>query len=174
MGNIDFNILAFYFFAGMSVFGALMILFTKNIVHAIFMLVLVFFGVAAIYIVSNAEFVGITQILVYIGGLLILMTFGLMLSQRVDGSKLLSGNKLIIPAVLLTGALGMIFYRLFQAPFPLFSASVKKSAFTITETIGIKLMSDHLLMLELTAVFLLMALVGAAYIAGRGLKKQKR
>ena len=172
MENIDLNILAFYMFAGLSVSGALAILFTRNIVHAVFMLVLVFVGIAAIFMVSHAEFVGVTQILIYVGGILILMIFGVMLTQRIDGSRMLTQHKHMIHAGIVGVMLMGMFHQLLNEPFPLFEAQRSEIDFSTTQHIGIKLMTDHLLALELTALLLLMALVGAAYMVGKNTKRR--
>ncbi|MEO9967425.1 MAG: NADH-quinone oxidoreductase subunit J [Reichenbachiella sp.] len=174
MGGVDLNIVAFYILVGFSVFSALGMLLTKNVVHAVFMLVLVFLGVAGVFIISNAEFVGVTQIMIYIGGVLILMMFGIMLTHRIDGAKLESENRRVLQASLIgLGLLIVLLYPL-QGGFPWFADTGKsESGFTITEQLGIHLMTSELLALELTAVLLLMALVGAAYIAGINLKKKE-
>lgn len=166
------NVIAFYILAGFSVFSALGILFAKNVVHAVFMLVLVFLGIAGVFIISNAEFVGVTQIMIYIGGVLILMMFGIMLTHRIDGKRLESENKGVLTASLLgLGLLGILLYPI-KDGFPLFDFKSTESALTITEQIGVHLMTTELIALEMTAVLLLMALIGAAYIAGLNLKRK--
>ncbi|WP_420582968.1 NADH-quinone oxidoreductase subunit J [Reichenbachiella sp.] len=167
------NVIAFYILAGFSVFSALGILFAKNVVHAVFMLVLVFLGIAGVFIISNAEFVGVTQIMIYIGGVLILMMFGIMLTHRIDGKRLETQNRRVIAASLLGfGLLGVLLYPLSEG-FPLFDFEKGgESGLNVTEQIGVHLMTTELIALEVTAVLLLMALVGAAYIAGHNLKKK--
>ncbi len=167
------NVIAFYILAGFSVFSALGILIAKNVVHAVFMLVLVFLGIAGVFIISNAEFVGVTQIMIYIGGVLILMMFGIMLTHRIDGKRLESEHRrVIIASILGLGLLGVLLYPI-KDGFPLFkSPNSTESGFSTTEQIGIHLMTTELLALEITAVLLLMALIGAAYIAGLNLKKK--
>lgn len=173
MEGVDLNIIAFYILAGFSVFSALGIAFTKNVVHAVFLLVLVFIGIAGIFMLSNAEFVGVTQLMIYIGGVLILMMFGIMLTHRIDGRRLASENRRVVLAIGLGIALlALLIYPLSNG-FPLFEHAQKPTnGFTVTEEIGIHLMTTELLALEITAVFLLMALVGAAYLAGLNLKKK--
>ncbi|WP_221407820.1 NADH-quinone oxidoreductase subunit J family protein [Reichenbachiella faecimaris] len=167
------NIIAFYILAGFSVFSALGILFARNVVHAVFMLVLVFLGIAGVFIISNAEFVGVAQIMIYIGGILILMMFGIMLTHRIDGHRLETQNRRVLIASLLGfGLLGILLYPL-KDGFPLFDfAKEPANELTVTEQIGVHLMTTELIALEVTAVLLLMALIGAAYIAGYNLKKK--
>ena len=84
---MDSNQIIFYFISGFTLATALLILLTKSMIRAVFLLMLVFIGVAVIYFISGAEFVGVTQIMIYVGGILILMMFGVMLTARVDGNK---------------------------------------------------------------------------------------
>lgn len=173
MEGVDLNIVAFYILTGFSVFSALGILFARNVVHAVFLLVLVFLGIAGIFIISNAEFVGVTQIMIYIGGVLVLMMFGIMLTHRIDGKKLESENRQVFPALVLgLGLLGLLYFPLLEG-FPLYDFdSGLETDFTVTEQIGIHLMTSELIALEVTAILLLMALVGAAYLAGLNLKRK--
>ncbi|UXP30681.1 NADH-quinone oxidoreductase subunit J [Reichenbachiella agarivorans] len=171
---MDFNILAFYGFAGMAVISAVMILLSKNIIHSVFMLVLVFFSIAGVFLISNAEFVGVTQIMVYIGGVLILMMFGVMLTNRIDGSKLVTEHRRVIPALLVGVGLILVFAASLKHKFPLADfGPVSELNYSVTETIGINLMTHQLVALELTAVLLLMALIGAAYLAGSKFEEKK-
>lgn len=168
--NIDLNVVAFYILAGMSVCSALMIVFSKNVVQSIFLLVVVFVGIAGIYMISSAEFVGVTQILVYVGGILILLMFGIMLTNRMEGQELTTGHKRLIPAAIV--GVGLIFILtstvlknagIFQLSGEL---NISNPEITNTQSIGINLMTDQVLALEITAVLLLVALVGAAYLVG--------
>lgn len=174
MDSAQLNILAFYGFAGLAVVSALMILFSKNIVHSVFMLVIVFFAVAAIYLTTQAEFVGVTQIMVYIGGVLILMMFGVMLTNRIDGSKLETGHARIFPALLAGLGLVLIFAAALKSDFQLADfGPASDMGLSTTQTIGVNLMTRQLIALELTAMLLLMALIGAAYLAGSKFEKKK-
>ena len=105
--NVGFGIIAF----GM-VFAALCVVSTKNIVHAALWLVVVLGGVAAQYILAGAEFVAVSQVLVYIGAVMVLFLFGIMLTRAKIGSDegmFNDGWALGIPvAALLFGLLGWV------------------------------------------------------------------
>jgi len=79
--NIGFGIIAFF-----MVFAALCVVSTKNVVHAALWLVLVLAGVAAQYILAAAEFVAVSQVLVYIGAVMVLFLFGIMLTRAKLGA----------------------------------------------------------------------------------------
>ena len=79
--NVAQNV-AFGIIAAMMIFAALCVVTTKNVVHAALWLVLVLAGVAAQYILAAAEFVAVSQVLVYIGAVMVLFLFGIMLTTR--------------------------------------------------------------------------------------------
>ena len=154
--------------AGMSVASAVMILLSKNIIRSVFLLVVVFIGVAGIYMITQAEFVAVTQILVYVGGILILLMFGIMLTNRMEGQELISGHKRLIPGVLVAGLLLWLLISLILSATESFQtgAGYAQENISTTKFIGFQLMTSHILALEITAVLLLVALVGAAFIVG--------
>ena len=78
--------IAFYIIAALIVFGAIRVVTCKNLMHAALWLVLVLAGVAAQYILLAAEFVAITQVLVYLGAIIVLFLFGIMLTRTATGT----------------------------------------------------------------------------------------
>src|SRR4249919_3692871 len=84
--NVAQNV-AFGIIAAMMIFGALCVVTTKNVVHAALWLVLVLAGVAAQYILAAAEFVAVSQVLVYIGAVMVLFLFGIMLTRAQIGGE---------------------------------------------------------------------------------------
>jgi NADH:ubiquinone oxidoreductase subunit 6 (subunit J) len=156
----------FYFISGFTLATALLILFTKSMIRAVFLLMLVFIGVAVIYFISGAEFVGVTQIMIYVGGILILMMFGVMLTSRVGGNLLIVENARIFPGVVAgLGLFSAIAYAVL-AEVNTFVLNGKQVAVTTTKQIGISLMTNQILALEIMAILLLVALVGASFIVG--------
>jgi NADH:ubiquinone oxidoreductase subunit 6 (subunit J) len=89
----------FYIFGAITVAGAFITALAKNIVYAAFALLFTFFGIAGLYVMANADFLAVTQLLVYVGGILILLIFGVMLTSRIgtvdirvsSGSKWVAG-----------------------------------------------------------------------------------
>lgn len=158
----------FYIFAIMIVGSAAVVAFSKNIMYAAFSLLFTFFGVAALYILLSADFLAITQIMIYIGGILVLIIFGVMLTTKITGVDIKTGTvgkiqKSIcgLLAIVLACFLIWIFKNanwVQGTPLPAQS--------TVTP-IGVELMTDYLIAFEVISVLLLVALVGAAYIARR-------
>ena len=88
----------FYFFAVVTVGSAMVVVFSKNIVYSAFALLFTFFGVAGIYVLLNADFLAITQLLVYVGGILVLLLFGVMLTSNTVTIEIKSGTMNILRA----------------------------------------------------------------------------
>ncbi len=90
--NVAQNV-GFYIIAAMMLWGALRVVTTKNVVHAALWLVVVLGGVAAQYILAAAEFVAVSQIMVYIGAVMVLFLFGIMLTRATIGEETELNNK---------------------------------------------------------------------------------
>ena len=162
----------FYFFAAVTIASALVVLWTNNVIYAALSLIITFMGVAAIYVFAGADFIAVAQILIYVGGILVLIIFGVMLTNRLTGQAVTteSHNRFsgyVIGLFLFVG----LFYAIVQVNFLSFSrvVAVEGAGGTIAP-IGVKLMSDYVLQFEVVAVLLLLALIGAAFIASRQIK----
>src|SRR5688572_21400778 len=90
--NVAQNV-GFYIIAASMVWGALRVVSTKNVVHAALWLVVVLGGIAAQYILAAAEFVAVSQVLVYIGAVMVLFLFGIMLTRATVGAESDLNNK---------------------------------------------------------------------------------
>jgi len=105
--NIGFGIIAV-----VMIIGALKVVTSKNVVHAALSLVLVLAGAAAQYLLLAAEFVAVTQVLVYVGAVMVLFLFGVMLTRAKlgrEGDLNNSGFKVGIPvALLMLGVMGYV------------------------------------------------------------------
>jgi NADH-quinone oxidoreductase subunit J len=166
-------IVTFYLFAAVAMLFSLVILFTKNVLYAAFSLVIVFFSLAGIYILLGAPFVGVTQVLVYIGGVIVFIIFGVMLTTRLNDQQVLSEthNRWVgygIGMMLLVGYSLMIGRIDFQQLQPSLAAENGGDV----ARIGTLLMSDYLIPFELSGILLLIALIGATVIAGRRKEKE--
>ncbi|MCG8474050.1 MAG: NADH-quinone oxidoreductase subunit J [Cytophagales bacterium] len=171
----------FYFFAGTAVLASLLILFKKNIIHSAFLLVLVFLCVAGVYVLMRADFLAIAQIMIYIGGILVLMIFGIMLSSRLDGKRLYTQSRNRFLGIAVAGMLFYLMVRVVRiADFanadwireaPIRSGELMKDG--SLHEIGRLLMSDYVMPFELAGIVLLVALVGASLIASFSKKEVK-
>ncbi|MCX7908398.1 MAG: NADH-quinone oxidoreductase subunit J [Ignavibacteria bacterium] len=162
--------IVFWFFAVLIIGSALVVVLSKNMIYSVFALLFTFFGVAGIYVLLNADFLAVTQIMIYIGGILVLLIFGIMLTSNVTGVDIKSVQ---------TGKIQMFFAGLVSIliivsiSFIAYSTNWKVSPTTNTdvsttiESIGKQLLTNYLLAFESASVLLLIAIIGAALIARR-------
>lgn len=159
--------IVFYIFAFITLFSAFVVVFSRNVIYSAFSLLFTFFGVAGLYALLQADFLAITQILIYVGGILVLLLFGVMLTNKVINVDIRTGTMQTIPALLIVavvaGSLSGVFYSTWKGvPTP---ASALFN--TTTKSIGEMLMTSYLLPFEIASVILLVALIGAALISRR-------
>src|SRR5687768_12070546 len=74
----------FYLLAAITIIPAIVVVFSRNIAYAAFSLMFTFFGVSGLYVMLGADFVGVSQLLIYVGGILVLFLFGMMLTANID------------------------------------------------------------------------------------------
>ena len=143
--------------------GVAIITLTKNVVHAAYALALVLIGIAGVYVVLNAELLAVVQILLYAGGVVILLVFGIMMTSRLRGEKLLSESKNVFAGLVISILFfGGFCYLIGNHPF---EATKSLSGGDQVKQIGVSFLTDHIVAFELIAFVLLVALVGAAYLA---------
>ncbi len=158
--------IAFGIIATMMVYSALRVVTTRNVVHAALFLVLVLAGAAAQFILLGAEFVAITQVLVYIGAIVVLFLFGIMLTRApIEGEERHTRDSWSVGAFTAAVLLGLLAYV--QIDF--FGRDKLPSTLqpTNTRTVSDSIFSTYLLPFEVVSLLLLAALIGAIVIARR-------
>jgi NADH-quinone oxidoreductase subunit J len=175
----------FYLMALIAIASAVFVAGTKNLVRSIFMFFITLFALAGLYVLALADFVAITQIVIYVGGILVLILFAFMLSGKEtlnaigeQKNKFISINKL--PAMLLAGLflivmLNMIF-KIDANNLDWIKRSVEAKNVilpnsSMTENIGISLMTKYLLPFEAISVLLMIALIGSAHLSRKGARQ---
>ncbi|PIQ08599.1 MAG: NADH-quinone oxidoreductase subunit J [Ignavibacteriales bacterium CG18_big_fil_WC_8_21_14_2_50_31_20] len=157
--------LIFYLFATLTIVSALMVVSSDNIVRSAFYLLATFFGVSGIYVLLGADFVAVTQIMVYIGGILILLLFGVMLTSNITNVEIKKGTAKILPAVIGIGVLlGALVSVMTRTKWKLQLTEIPQ---TTSFELGKLLITDYVLIFELLGILLLIALIGAASMARR-------
>ncbi|MFA6457328.1 MAG: NADH-quinone oxidoreductase subunit J [Bacteroidota bacterium] len=158
----------FYFFAFITVGSAAVVVFSRNIVYSAFALLFTFFGVAGIYVLLNADFLAITQLLVYVGGILVLLLFGVMLTTNTVSLDVKPGSLNVLPAVsvvaVIAGLLGGVYWT---SDWFVSTQMGELTKQTTSKEIGSALITTHVLPFEIASVILLVAIVGAAMMARR-------
>ena len=149
---------------GMGI-AALRVVTSRNVVHAALYLVGTLLGAAALYVLLLAEFVAWVQVLVYVGAIVVLMLFGLMLTRAPLGSANFDNDQRWLAALCAGGLFGVMSWILLEA----FAGREIALGQTGTETrsVGEAIFSSFVLPFEVVSVLLLAALVGAVVIARR-------
>lgn len=160
MSMYDF---VFYLFAAIIVFSAIVVVAARNIIYSAFALLFTFFGVAGIFVLLNADFLAVVQIIIYVGGILVLIIFGVMLTNKITSVEIKTESIHIVPATIITGLIGGALI-----------AILTKTNWRITEPysvektvheIGRFLLVHYMILFELAGIILLVALIGAVMIA---------
>jgi len=158
----------FYAAAALAVVSAIVAACAPRIVHAAFGLLGAFFGVAVLYGLLGADFVALTQVLVYVGGILVLLVFGVLLTGRVRAALgLESRPKALVPVLAGLLVFAGLFFGIQDTDFK--AAETVEAPEPTTEAIGRAFLDPerHLVAFELASVLLLAALIGAAYLVRR-------
>jgi NADH:ubiquinone oxidoreductase subunit 6 (subunit J) len=157
----------FYMFVVLTGISALGILFIKNVFHAALLLLVCLISIAGIYIINFAELVAVTQILIYAGGIIILLIFGIMLTSRLSEKPLIVTNNRWAEGVLV-GIPLLILLIIFLLRENFSQNSVhpfNAGQWNNINLIGISFMTDYLLPFEVAGILLLVALIGASAMA---------
>mgnify|MGYP005838981731 CR=1 FL=1 len=157
--------IVFYIFAGITIVSAGVVVFSRKLIYSVFALLFTFFGVAGIYVFLEADFLAAVQLLIYVGGVLVLMLFGVMLTNRIADINIShgAGNR-IAGGLASLGIFGILLYVIFSTSWNQISG--KQMPETVS-TIGELLMTRWLLPFEIASFLLLAALIGAAMLARR-------
>ncbi len=162
--------LAFWLFAAITLGTALFAAFARKIVHSAFSLMATFFGVAGIYAILGSDFLAVTQLLVYVGGILVLIVFGVLLTDRVPDEYRVAAPRRPVPAII-AGALAFaaLAMAITKTKWPVPGGDLAPATSTV-DGIGRSLMTDYLIPFEFASILLLVVLVGSARLARGGAK----
>lgn len=163
---MDLTTISFYFLAALTIVFSGIVIFSKNIMYSAFALLFTLFGMAGLYVLLNADFLAITQIMLYIGGILVLIIFGVVLTSRITGIDVKSGSlskiQILVAGIVIiivAASLIMIFCTTHW-----YTAEFEEVNSTVNQ-IGIELLTNYLLAFEAASILLLIAIIGAALIA---------
>ena len=158
--------LLFYGLEIIAALSAIAILFTRNVFYGALLLIICLLAIAGIYIIASAEFLAVTQILIYAGGVLVLIIFGVMLTSKISGKPLVVENKNWISGSFVGLFFLITLSKLFsEANFYTNNTVTKETGNTSINQIGILFSTDYVLPFELTGLLLLVVLVAAAVVA---------
>jgi NADH-quinone oxidoreductase subunit J len=169
-----FDQILFLTSAFLTVVGAFSVAMAKNLMHACLYLLASLYGVAGLYATLGADFLAATQLVVYAGGVVILMLFAIMLTGGSENRENLFGiTKIAGMGNWKTWSVGafsiivvfMVIAKIFAGVKSLDHGTAAKFTDSTVEEIGTLLLTDHILAFEISSILLLGALVGAAVIS---------
>jgi NADH-quinone oxidoreductase subunit J len=170
----------FYAISLFILFCALQVATRRNLVHCALFLCLTFIGVAGIFILLNAEFIAIVQILIYAGAITVLMLFAIMLTQNLTGRELQSHNRQVPFTVIAALGLGILMIVIFLNPVRIsetdvygpsqkwaVQAGMEDMAVDVPNIslIGQSLMSTYTLAFWIASIILTVAMIGGLILA---------
>ena len=159
----------FYLIALLTLVSAGMVAFSRNIIYSAFSLLGTFMGVAGIYVFLGADFVAAVQLLIYVGGILVLILFAVMLTNRITDVEITNRAAGRVPALLV---IGVFVYFLIETVKQTPWAKAKEVVYAATTaTIGDAFLYDYLLPFELASVVLLGAMIGAVVLSRKEIKE---
>ena len=159
----DMGEIAFLCISLLVIFSAFAVVISPSLVHSAVALLFTLFGVAGLYIFLYADFMAATQVVIYVGGILVLIIFGVMLTNKIDTPSIASSssNQVI-------GSIVAFSLFLFQLSV-IFTTEWKASDNLLVDgtvrPIGIMLLNQYLLPFELVSILLLGALIGASVLS---------
>jgi len=174
----------FYLMGFTTLVSALFVAASKNLVRSVFMFFVTLLSLAGLYVLALADFIAITQVVIYVGGILVLMLFAFMLSGKETLANLQQKNDRFmsiskLPAILLAVLFFIVLINILfktdinNLPWVNKAVSYKvdiKPDSPMTGNIGTNLMTTYLLPFEAISILLMLALVGAAHLS----RKEKK
>ena len=155
--------LAFWVLSVMLVGSALAVVLSKNLFHAVLWLALALTGTAGIFLLLNAEFLAAVQLLLYAGGIITIVVFAIVVTERLVGERLSQTNRGVVSGALVAIALLVVIVNtLMQRELP---STPLPQLSDITRLMGEQVLTTFVLPFELLALLMLVAMLGAIYFA---------
>ena len=178
------NLILFYVFGAIAVVTTLMVILQSNPIHSVLLLIASFMALAGLYVLLDAPFVAVTQIIVYAGAIMVLFLFVVMLLNvpREDaldasgGIEVSTGAKVFGTMLAMAMAIELVWAlnqtRILGFAFPSFPAGRGGGAWSVAE-LGRILFGNYAFAFEATSILILVAMVGAITLAGPHLSEKK-
>ncbi|WP_300317079.1 NADH-quinone oxidoreductase subunit J [Accumulibacter sp.] len=173
---MEFKTFVFYFFSAILVFAGLRVITSRNPVHAALFLVLAFFSASGVWMLLQAEFLAIALILIYVGAVMVLFLFVVMLLD-INLDRLREGFWSYLPlgsiiALLMVAEMAVVlggnYLGLFESSVPQASADASN-----VQAVGRLIFTEYVYPFELASVILLVGIVAAVALTQRGKRKNK-
>ena len=155
----------FWFLTALAVFSALMVVFSKNPVHSVLWLIVVFFAISGHYMLMNAQFLFIVNLIVYAGAIMVLFLFVIMLMNMESDAEPRKSKWVTMAGIIAGGALMLVLVAALKdtgAQRQL--VQVRDGQIGLIHHLGMVLFKDYVVPFEISSVLFLSAMVGAVVI----------
>jgi|TARA_B110000014_G_scaffold215633_1_gene169381 NADH-quinone oxidoreductase subunit J len=155
--------IAFWVIVGITVGSSFMVVQSKSLLYSAYALLFTFIGVTGLYIFLWADFLAVVQVVVYVGGILVLIIFGIMLTNKITSVNIShTSMQKSMGAVVVIAFMGLLGYMILSTPWLVLSNAEPSDT---TSAIGRLLLMDYLLPFEAVSLLLLGALIGATTLS---------
>ena len=170
------NLILFYLFAAIAIGATLLVVVQSNPVYSVLLLIGSFIGLAGLYVLLDAPFVAVIQIIVYAGAIMVLFLFVVMLlnapqEEIVQSGLIESGATRAAGGLLAIAFAGELAWALTRSRAIAMATAGERATFSVTE-IGQRLFQQYAFAFEATSILILVAMIGAITLAGRHLDKR--
>ena len=150
--------------------GALMVVISKNPVHSVLWLIVVFFAISGHYVLLNAQFLAIVNLIVYAGAIMVLFLFVIMLMNLNSDTEPQKNNMLKIAGAISGGSLMLVMIDVVSSSIDLAgkSALVKDGNIGLIKNLGKALFNEYVIPFEISSILFLSAMVGAVVLGRKG------
>lgn len=167
---MDISTAVFYLIAIITVGSAAVVAFSRNIIYSAFSLLGTFAGVAGLYVFLGADFVAAVQVLIYVGGILVLILFAVMLTHRITDVEITNRAAGRVPGLIVVGVfLALLIQTIRETPWVKVKEVVHQPT---TARIGDLFLENYLLPFELASLVLLAAMIGAVVLSRKEIKDE--
>ena len=154
-----------YLLSAMALGSAIMVVVSKNAVHSVLWLIVTFFAISGHYILMNAQFLGIVNLIVYAGAIMVLFLFVIMLMNLNSDTEPKKNRWLKMAGIVAGGCLLLVFVAAFKnAEIRGQHTQVNKGNIGLIENLGQLLFTEYVVPFEISSVLFLSAMVGAVVI----------
>ncbi len=176
MNPADLIAIYFYIFAFLAVAGAIGVVALRNILHSALSMVVCLFAIAGFFVLLNAEFLAAVQVIIYVGAIMVLLIFAILLSTQIMRRHIVQTNAYTVPGIIFSALFFFVtawviistaFVEQDQIPwYPVWLQDLPRVLDNVT-IMGWSLMATYTLPFEIASILLLMALISGVILAHR-------
>lgn len=163
----------FVLVAALTVLPCLFVAFSRNLLHASFALFFTFLGASGLYFFLEADLLAVVQLVIYIGGVMVLLLFAILLTKNIEHikrSNAVALGRAITAAVVAVVMFALMAFAIVSSDWMFKGDTSEPFPFNTAEAIGSLLLSKYLLPFEAASMLLLVVLIGSLLIAKKAVK----